>query len=303
MKTWLSALAKLLVEFLILLALLSAAGAFAATLDAPDAKALGRAALEQALAEWPLALALSLTTGIVSFAGARPRSLMSLLSVALVGMLIATAGMAVRNLQWQAPARAQAFPLSGQAVETGDRLASISAIEAARVGGLVTVDWSKAMPRLSWHASAPYDAASSSALVGSTHWSLLPAWEKAESPISTGISFLDRMKPPLSSLEGEGLAARFARAIGFVLLCIGFGSISLRFRLPVSSLLVAIVAGLAASLFDSSAIAARLPSIAASLLNYPDFAIGAQWILPGAEALAGLAAVTAGFLLSRGVKE
>ena len=303
MKAWLSALVKLLAEFFVLLALLSAATAFAATLDEPRPDALGLAALENSLVEWPLALALALTTGIVSFAGGPARSLRNLLSVTLVGIVIATAGTAARNLDWPPPVGPRSFPVWGQAVENGDRLASVDAIEGRTVRKLVTVDWSKAMPRLSWWRAAPFDPSTSSAVVGSERWSLVPAWEKAESPISSGIPILDGLKPPLSRLGGEDLVASLARAYGFVLLCIGLGTFSLRFRLPISSLLVALVAALIAALLDASALAARLPTMIASLQGGSGIAIGAQWVLPAAEFLLGVVAGSIGLLLARGVKE
>lgn len=302
MKAWLSALGKLLLEFLMLLILLSAAGAFASTLDAPSFGALGRAAIARSLLDWPVALSLALTTGIISFAGARPASLRSLLSVALAGLVIAAAGTAARGLDWQTEPSPSVFPVAGQAVESGDRLASVSAIEAAKVRGLVTVDWAKAMPRLSWQASAPFDAASCSAQTGSTRWSLVPVWEKEESPISTGLPWLDGLRPPLAQVVGESLANNLARAFGFVILCIGLGSFSLRFRLPINALIVAIAAALAAALLDSTVFATRLPLLAASLQTSRGFELIAGWMIPGAEVIAGLAAATIGFFLARGVR-
>ena len=302
MKTWLSALAKLLLEFLMLLVLLSAAGAFAATLDAPSLGAFGRAMLARSLVDWPLALTLALTTGIVSFAGARSGSLRSLLSVALVGLVIAAAGTAARNLDWQLAPAPAAFPVAGQAIETGDGLVSVSAIEASKVRGLVTVDWSKAMPRLSWQTSAPFDAAISSVLVGSAQWSLVPLWEKENTPISTGLPLLDNLRPPLSLVEGEGLAYDLVRAFGFVILCIGLGSFSLGFRLPVNSLIMAIAAALAAVLLDSTIFATRLPLIAASIPEGPSLNLLARWMVPGAEAIAGLVTATIGFFIASGVR-
>ncbi|HUX39992.1 MAG TPA: hypothetical protein VMV83_02405 [Rectinemataceae bacterium] len=302
MKAWLSALGKLLLEFLMLLILLSAAGAFASTLDAPSFGAFGRAIIARSLLDWPVALSLALTTGIISFAGARSATLRSLLSVALAGLVIAAAGTAARSLDWQPEPVPSAFPVAGQAVESGDRLASVSAIEAAKVRGLVTVDWAKAMPRLSWRATAPFDAASSSAMAGSARWSLVPVWEKEESPISTGLPWLDGLRPPLAQVEDEGLAKNLARAFGFVILCIGFGSLSLRFRLPISALIVAVLAALAAALLDATLFATRLPLLAASLQTSSGFELIAGWMIPGSETILGLVAATIGFFLARGVR-
>ncbi len=303
MKRWLAVFGKLILEFLMLLFLLSAAGAFAATLARPSAGSLGLAFLERSLVEWPLALAFALTTGIVSFAGALGRSPRNLLFVALAGMVAASAGTILREMNWPAMPPSRAFPVAGQAVEVGDRLASVSAIEGSRVRGLVTVDWSKARSRLSWLPSAPFDAIGSSALVGSTRWSLVPAWEGVSSPLSTGILFIDDLGPPLARVEGEGLAVSWARALGFVFLCVGLGSFSLRFRLPVSALLVALAAALAAVAIDASSVATRLPSIIAAWTEGSFFAVDPRWVLPAAEALAGIAAAAIGLLAARGRRE
>jgi hypothetical protein len=131
----------------------------------------------------------------------------------------------------------------------------------------------------------------------------VPAWESLDSPISIGLPFLDSLKPPLSRVEGEGFWLNLARALGFVILCVGLGSLSLRFHFPVTSLLVALIAALVAVAIDSSAIAVRLPSIIASLSSAPGFALGSHWMLPGAEALLGIAVAAIGLVMPRGARE
>ena len=300
MKAWFAALAKLLVELIMLLLLLASARAFAATVADPGLGAFAYACLGAAQRVWPIALALTLTTGIVSFSGLGRRNLATLLSLSLLGFVIATAGTWAGAIRLEGPRLAGPRPLIGQLVVDGDRLASVSAVAGDSVRGLVTLDWAAPMPRLSWSSSAPFDAASARAKAGGISWNLAPMREKAASPISSGLPFIDSLPAPLQ-LDGEPASAlAYARAFAFVLFCVGLGALALGPKLPLNALIVAILAGLAALLGDSLAASSGFPTLAEDLLRGLGLGLGGGWALPVAEGIVGFAGALLGLLLGRG---
>ncbi|HUX38698.1 MAG TPA: hypothetical protein VMV44_12425 [Rectinemataceae bacterium] len=304
MKAWFAALAKLLVELLMLLLLLASARAFAETIADPGLGAFASAAMGEALRVWPIALALTLTTGVVSFAGLGQRSFAILLSVALLGLVVAMAGTWAREGNHDSPQVAAPRPLVGQLVEDGDRLASVSAISGDSVRGLVTLDWALPMPRLGWNSRAPFDAADSQTMAGGKDWNLAPRREKAASPISTGLPLIDSLREPLHVAGEPAAPLAYARALGFVLLCVGLGALALRPKLPMNALIIAILAGLAALLGDSLASSTsfldRGDSFLLGLGRNLGLELGGGWVLPLAEGLVGLVGALFGLLLARG---
>lgn len=298
MKAWLGALAKLLVEFLMLLLLLSTAGAFAASLPSPGAEAFLLAALAAALGAWPPALALAMTTGLVSF-GLGSRKLVALLSAGLLGLLLAAGGSWARGLEWAPPAPPPPRPLVGEALDGKEGLVSVGGLEGAAVRDLVAVDWKEEGPSLIWTPRASYEAGSGRVSAPGGSWSLLPRREAAGPALSTGLPFIDGLPPPLAPL-GEGFFALLARAAGFVLLCLGLGSFSFALRRPMSALLLALLAALAALIADALAPGLGLPRALADLLGELGLALEPRWLFPAAEGLLGLLAASAGLALARG---
>jgi len=299
MKNWSTSLAKLLVEFLMLIVLFAAGGAFASTLDDPGPKALAIAAFDAALNIWPLALAISLATGMVSFRVPRKNPIMVLLSVAFVGLILAAAGVWARGFEWHLPEPPKPTVAIGQAVENGDRLAMVSAVRGNSVSGLVTVDWAGPMPRLGWYAAAPFDPLESRAMAAEKDWYLIPGRSDEDAlATSAGPAFFDSFHP-LPLVAGEGIVAEMARAAGFVLLCIGFGSFAFGLRRPMSALILATLMALAVVFGDSWFVASSLPELVQSHIGGLANGIETRWVLPAIEAVIGLATSVIGLAFSR----
>jgi hypothetical protein len=312
MKTWFKAAAKFTAEFLILLALFSAAAAFAATVDAPGVLAFGLEVARAALGSWPLALAIAVGLGMVSWRSATGGRLAVLLSVLLFGFLFAGAGTVTRELVIvDAPARDPA-PVLGRAVANEDLLVSVATIKDGLARRVVAVDWSGSVPRLAWANVVTYKAASRNLELAGKTWSLRPravdmeAWSLptfvAERLDLAGIRALDA-----ASLRGGTLAPlqppfgilhRLALAMAFVLLTAGLAAPSLALRRPLAAFIFSLVAVSVAIVADGWLAASPEPGLLADELARLGLAIDGRWIVPILEAIVG--ALVAGFGLAVG---
>lgn len=302
MKSWLAAFGKLLAEFFMLLALFSMAGAFVDTISAPSWGALGIAFFGRTLQNWPYALALTLTTGLVSFAGTQGRPARNILSVGAVGLLLAAAGTMSASLLHVEPSMPPTRPLAGQAVEEGDRLASASAIEGGSARGLVTVDWSLPSSRLGWNSAAVFDPITGTASARGTNWRLVSVRDATLANQQSILPSIGNLGRPLAPDDHGELLPSLVHGWAFVLLCLGLASLALGFRRPMSALVVAVLAAIVSIGLDGWAGAGEIAGRLADFAGGIGVEIGASWMIAAAEFVLAALLIPVGLLLGRRVK-
>jgi len=296
MKAWLASAAKFTAEFLILLALLSLAGAFSATMGEPKPWELLLATAREAIKLWPLSVALAIGLGMVSFRAMARSRLVIVLSVCFLGSLFALIGTAARLLPEATDASSPEAPVTGMAVVSGGRLLSVASIEGGTARNVAAVDFDAAWPRLLWSSALPlFEKDGTLNLAGST-WTLArtePSFPPALPP------FIGSIPLPLSGPENLGFLPALAAALAFTLLCVGFATAALGIRWPLAALTLALVAISLACAAERWLSAPYFRETLASELATRKLSLDPDWLRLGLEGLIGLASASIGLLFSR----
>jgi len=299
MRVWLVSAAKFIAEFLILLAIFAAAGAFASNLDAPGPLPLALGLEREALVFWPLALALVTGLGMVTWRIAQRGRFRVLLSVCFLGFGLAALGTAARfNLLPPDLPVPPPLPAAGSTLSQGEGLVSVRALEGSQARRVAALDWRAPFPRLVWAPRAAFDPGKGGLSLGGATWSLVPA-----PPPRLGLTlpFLgeEPLPLPLDPSDSDSFVLSLALACAFVLLCAGLSVPSVAIRWPLAAFALSLLAILLAVLAE-----AWLGTEAAKTLLVRDSAalgltLDPLWLVAALEAAVGILVAALGLLLSR----
>ncbi|MEI6877113.1 MAG: hypothetical protein WCL50_18525, partial [Spirochaetota bacterium] len=295
MKAWFAAAAKLVAEFLVLLCFFSAAAAFAATLAMPGLVQFIEEMGREALRVFPWALAISVGLGLISFRRDRGHEVSALLSVLLIGVLLALGGVASREFLHFPERETRISPVIGRAVENGDRLVSVGELDGAIARRIVAVDFAAPFPRLLWASAATLDG-NGSIRQGKNTFSLVrPPLTRQwiELPLPDGIPV------PLGRSAGDGFLPALMAALAFVFLVVGLSTPALALRSPLASLAWVLVAVAGAVALEYWLSGPKLRELLGRDLAAAGFG-GAVWAIAAvAEALTGVAGAAIGLIFAR----
>ncbi|MEI6386132.1 MAG: hypothetical protein WCQ50_05810 [Spirochaetota bacterium] len=295
MKRWLVLAAAMTAEFLLLLAVFASAGAFVSTLESPDGNAFTLALLREAQRLFPLALLLLVGPGLLSFAGGSANRIIAVMVTILLCSLLAAGGVAARQLVIERGPAHPPRPVIGQAVEVVAAVALAEGVGSTAVTGLTTADFGEAFPRLSYTASAPYDAARGEVRAAGTTWSLIRPTKAPPLPFA---AFLSKISIPLIDERPESLGLGIARMGGLVVLAAGFACLGLLASQPISGFMLSMLFSVMTIAADSMLLKYHIDGLLEGFLKPLGLSFGALLTLAAAETLAGLILACAGLLLA-----
>ncbi|MFZ4616267.1 MAG: hypothetical protein ACOYM2_08760 [Rectinemataceae bacterium] len=295
MKRWPVLAAAMAAELLVLLAVLASAGAFMSTLESPDGKSFAMALLSETQRLLPLALVLLVGPCLLSFAGSGANRIIAVAATVIFGSLLGAGGVVAGRFVIEKGSPSPPRPVINQAVEVGRAVALVERLENKTATGLTTADFGEAFPRLSYTASAPYDALRGEVRAAGATWSLVRPTKPPSLPFA---AYLSTVSIPLFDVRSDSLGSGIVRMAGLIIFAAGFACMGLLASQPISSFMVSLLFSALTIAADSMFLKYHIGSMLEGLLKPLGLSFGPVLTIAAAETMAGVLLACIGLLLA-----
>jgi hypothetical protein len=295
MKRWLVLAAAMAAELLVLLAVLASAGAFVSTLESPDGKSFAMALLSEIQRLFPLALVLLAGPCLLSFSGGGANRIIAVAATVVLGSLLGAGGVVAGRFAIEQGSPSPPRPVINQPVEVGRAVALVERLENKTAMGLTTADFGEAFPRLSYTASAPYDALRGEVRAADASWSLVRQTKPPSLPFA---AYLATISIPLFDARSDSLGSGIARMTGLIIFAAGFACLGFLASQPISSFMLTLLFSVLTIVADSMFLKYHIGSMLEGLMKPLGLSFGPVLTIVAAETVAGLLLASIGLLLA-----